>query len=166
MQVPTKKDVAARFARAVKAEIPNQAGLAAWLAFLGAHASLMRRLDADLRMRTGAGLNEFDVLAILAGSGGSLRTTELAERAYSSRSGMTRRVDHLVDRGLLRRGSHGADGRAVVVELTDAGVKRLDELAPVHARAVMELFVSRLTANDLSALSRALAKVTEATTYG
>lgn len=166
MQVPTKKDVAARFARAVKAEIPNQAGLAAWLAFLGANASLMRRLDADLRMQTGAGLNEFDVLAVLAGAGGTLRMTELAERAYSSRSGMTRRVDHLVDRGLLSRGSHGADGRAVVVELTDAGVKRLNELAPVHARAVMELFVSRLTASELSALSRALAKVTEATTYG
>ena len=166
MQVPTKKDVAAQFAKAVKAEIPNQAGLAAWLAFLGAHASLMRRLDADLRKQTGAGLNEFDVLAILAGAGGSLRMTELAERAYSSRSGMTRRVDHLVDHGLLSRGSHGTDGRAVVVALTDAGVKRLAQLAPLHARAVMEMFVSRLTANDLSALHRALAKVTEATTYG
>jgi len=161
-----KKAIAARFARAVKAEIPNQAGLAAWLAFLGAHASLMRRLDADLLRQTGARLNEFDVLAVLAGAGGTLRMTELAERAYASRSGMTRRVDNLVDRGLLRRGSHDADGRAVVIELTGAGVKRLEQLAPVHARAVMELFVSQMTASDLRALSRALAKVSEATTYG
>lgn len=165
-QVRTKKDVAAQFAKLVAAEIPNQAGLAAWISFLGAHASLMRRLDADLRKQTGAGLNEFDVLATLAGAGGSLRMTELAERAFISRSGMTRRVNHLVDQGLLRRGSHDADGRAVVVGLTDAGVKRLAELAPAHSRGVMEMFVSQLSAHDLSALSRALAKVTVATTYG
>lgn len=166
MQGPSKKDVAARFAKAVAAEIPNQGGLAAWTSFLRAHASLIRRLDADLRRQTGAGLNEFDVLANVAGAGGSLRMTELAERAYSSRSGMTRRVDHLVDQGLIRRESHDADGRAVVVALTDAGAKRLAQLAPIHARAVMALFVSRLTARDLSALSSSLAKVTEETTYG
>lgn len=79
---------------------------------------------------------------------------------------MTCRVDHLVARGLLRRGSHDADGRGVVVALTNSGMKRLNELAPAHARAVMEMFVSRLTARDLSALSGALIKVTAATTYG
>lgn len=162
----TKKQVAGRFARLVEAEIPDPAGLAAWLSFLGAHASLIRRLDADLRKQTGAGLNEFDVLATLAGAGGSLRMTELAERAFSSRSGMTRRVDHLVAQGMLGRGSHDADGRAVVVSLTDAGIERLTELAPVHARAVMEMFVSRLSPSDVNALSSALSKVTVATTYG
>lgn len=166
MQVPANKNVAAPFWKAVKAEIPNQAGIDAWLAFLGAHASLMRRLDADLRAHTGAGLDEFDVLAVLAGAGGSLRMTELAEGAYISRSGMTRRVGHLVDQGLLRRRTHDGDGRAVVVTLTEAGAKRLAQVAPLHARGVMEMFVSRLTANDLSALARALAKVTEATKYG
>ena len=166
MQVLTRKNIADRFTRAVKAEIPNQAGLEAWLAFLGAHASLLRRLDADLRIQKGASFNEFDVLAVLAAAGGTLRMTELAERAYSSRSGMTRRVDHLVARGLLCRASDETDGRAVVVELTDAGVRRVHELTPLHARAVMDLFVSRLTAGDIRAMSRALAKVTEATTYG
>ena len=150
----------------VEEEVPNAKGVAAWTAFLRAHASLMRRLDGDLRARTGAGLNEFDVLATLAIGGGSMRMTELAERAYSSRSGMTRRVDSLVEEGLLSRSSHHADGRGVVVALTDAGVNRLREIAPVHLRGVWELFVSRLDAGDLEALRQAVEKVTSETTFG
>ena len=79
---------------------------------------------------------------------------------------MTRRVDQLVAKRLLRRGPHDADGRAVLVALTDAGVKRLAALTPAHARAVQEMFVSRLSAHDLSALSRALKKVTVRATFG
>ena len=166
MHPPTEKDPAALFAQAVEQEIPNAQAVATWTAFLRAHASLMRRLDADLRRQTGAGLNEFDVLATLAIAGGSLRMAELAERAYSSRSGMTRRVDHLVRQGRLRRTPHHADGRGVVVELTDAGVTRLGELAPRHMRGIQELFVERLSADELSTLLRALRKITVETTFG
>lgn len=166
MRASTKKDAAAVFGQAVDAEIKNPTGIAAWGAFLRAHASLMRRLDADLRMQTGTGLNEFDVLATLALGGGSLRMTELAERAFSSRSGMTRRVDHLVEQGLLSRGSHQTDGRAVVVGLTDAGIKRLRRLVPAHSRGIRDMFVSRLDDKDLDALIKALAKVTVETEFG
>lgn len=161
-----EKAAADLFAQMVEEQIPNPTGVATWTAFLRAHASLMRRLDADLRRETGAGLNEFDVLATLAIAGGSLRMTELAKRAYSSRSAMTRRVDQFVDEGLLSRRSHHADGRAVVVRLTDAGVKRLRKLAPAHLRGVQKLFVSRLDAKELNALLRALAKITPETTFG
>ena len=126
----------------------------------------MRRLDADLRAQTGAGINEFDVLAMLAGAGGSLRMTELAERAYSSRSGMTRRVDGLVRDGSVCRMPHEADGRGVVVALTEAGLKRLERLLPVHVRGVRDLFVARLDDRDLKALLEAMAKVTVETAFG
>src|SRR4029079_10684225 len=71
-------------------------GLRAWQAFLRAHASLMRSLASDLAQQTGLTLGDFDVLAQLSLGGGHLRMTDLAARAYSSRSGMTRRVDRLV----------------------------------------------------------------------
>lgn len=164
--MPSKKDAAAQFGQVVEEQIPNPIAVAAWTAFLRAHASLMRRLDGDLRKQTGAGLNEFDVLATLALGGGSLRMTELAERAYSSRSGMTRRVDGLVEQGLLARSSHDADGRAVLVALTEAGARRLRELAPAHMRGIRELFVARLDARDLSALLKAFKKVTVRTEFG
>lgn len=162
----TRKDPAALFAQAVEAVIPNATAVATWTAFLRAHASLMRRLDSDLRRQTGAGLSEFDILATLAIAGGSLRMAELAQRAYSSRSSMTHRVDNLVEHGLLRRGPHGADGRGVVVSLTDAGVARLGELAAPHLRGIEKLFVARLNRSELGALHNALRKVTVETSFG
>src|SRR5881628_4098103 len=121
MQVPVKSDVAGLLARLVAHELPSRNGLEAWDSFLRAHATLMRRLEVDLARATGLALADFDVLAQLARAGGELRMTDLAARALISRSGMTRRVARLADEGLVRRADTDADGRGVVVVLTDAG---------------------------------------------
>jgi DNA-binding MarR family transcriptional regulator len=119
----------------------------------------MRRLEVDLAQATGLALADFDVLAQLAQAGGELRMAELADRALISRSGMTRRVARLVDEGLVLRANAGADRRGVVVALTDVGVTRLTETAPVHLRGVSELFVAQLDQQELAALKSALDKV-------
>src|SRR5438876_6940916 len=136
MQVPSKPDAAAHFDRIVAREVPGRRGLQAWDALLRAHATLLRQLETDLESKTGLALADFDVLAQLALAGGSLRMAELADRALISRSGMTRRVARLVQEGLVRRAHADADARGVVVALTDAGVARLTEAAPVHARGI------------------------------
>src|SRR2546426_12415672 len=115
---------------------------------------------------TGLALADFAVLAQLALAGGALRMTELADRALISRSGMTRRVARLVDVDLVRRANADGDARAVVVALTDAGVARLTEAAPVHARGIFDLFVARLDDQELAVLESALAKVTLDCTFG
>jgi DNA-binding MarR family transcriptional regulator len=140
--------------------------LGAWQALLRAHATLLRQLERDLEKETGLALADFDVLAQLAIAGGKLRMTELADRALISRSGMTRRVAQLVEVGLVRRASSGTDARGVVVELTDAGVTRLTETAPVHARGIAELFVAQLDDQELAMLESALAKVTLDCNFG
>jgi len=152
-------DVAGLLDRLVAAELPERRGLDAWVSLLQAHATLMRRLESDLERETGLALADFDVLAQLARAGGELRMTELAARALISRSGMTRRVTRLVEEGLVRRADADADGRGVVVALTDAGVARLAETAPVHARGISKLFVAQLDDQELAVLERALGKV-------
>jgi DNA-binding MarR family transcriptional regulator len=152
-------DVAGLLDRLVAAELPERRGLNAWVSLLQAHASLMRRLESDLERETGLALADFDVLAQLARAGGELRMTELAARALISRSGMTRRVTRLVEEGLVRRADSDADGRGVVVALTDAGLARLAETAPVHARGIAKLFVAQLDDQELAILERALGKV-------
>ena len=159
MQIDSKKEVAGLLDRLVAAELPKRRGLEAWAALLQAHATLMRRLESDLERETGLALADFDVLAQLAQAGGELRMTELAARALISRSGMTRRVARLADEGLVRRADADADGRGVVVALTDAGVARLAETAPVHARGISKLFVEQLSDHELAVLERALSKV-------
>ena len=92
--------------------------------------------------------------------------TELANRALISRSGMTRRVARLVDEGLVRRSEASADGRGVLVALTDAGVARLTETVPAHVRGIAEYFVSRLEDEELTDLESALDKVIINCTFG
>lgn len=166
MQVLPQTDVAALLDRLVTDELPNRRGLEAWASLLRSHATLMRRLETDLERETGLALADFDVLAQLALAGGELRMTDLAARALISRSGMTRRVARLVDEGLVRRTNAEADARGVVVSLTDAGVARLTETAPIHARGVRHLFVERLDDQELAVLKSALDKVTVDCTFG
>ena len=159
MQLPAQTGVAPLLDRLVAEAIPNQHGLAAWRALIHAHATLMRQLAKDLVDDIGLTLGDFDVLAQLGQAGGEMRISELAAQAYSSRSGMTRRIDRLVDEGLVTRANSDADGRGVVVGLTDAGVARLAEAAPVHLRRVRALFVERLSDEELAILASALEKV-------
>ena len=146
--------------------LPGGRGLGAWRALLQAHATLMRQLATELVQETGLTLGDFDVLAQVAAAGGELRMTELAARVFSSRAGLTRRIDRLVEEGLVRRAKADADARGVVVGLTDAGVERLSEAAPVHLRGVANLFVAPLDDEELAVLERALAKVTRDCTFG
>jgi DNA-binding MarR family transcriptional regulator len=166
MQVPSKTDVAGLVDRIVDDALPGRRGEGAWRALIQAHATLMRQLATELVQETGLTLGDFDVLGQLALAGGELRMTELAARAFSSRSGMTRRIDRLVEEGLVWRANADADGRGVVVGLTDAGVARLTETAPVHLRGVAELFVAKLDDEELAVLERALEKVTLNCTFG
>jgi len=166
MQVPSKPDVAGLLDRAMADVVPGGRGLVAWQALLRSHATLMRQLERDLAKKTGLALADFDVLAQLALAGGALRMTQLAARALLSRSGMTRRVARLVDVGLVRRANADGDARGVVVALTDAGVARLIEAAPVHARGIFDLFVARLDDQELAVLESALEKVTLDSTFG
>jgi DNA-binding MarR family transcriptional regulator len=166
MQILPGTEVAQLFHRLVEEQVPGRRGLAAWRSLLRAHASLLRRLDTDLQRATGLALADFDVLAQLAQAHGELRMTELADRALVSRSGMSRRVARLVDEGLLRRDRAGSDGRGVVVALTEAGIARLAETAPVHARGISELFVAQLDDQELALLERALNKVIVDCSFG
>ena len=166
MQIVPETDVEGLLDRLLEDEAPGRPGFDAWRSLLRAHATLIRRLDKDLARDTGLALADFDVLAQLAAAHGELRMTELADRALISRSGMSRRVARLVDEGLVRRTRAGTDARGVVVALTEAGIARLGETAPVHVRGISKLFVAQLDDQELALLERALNKVIVDCSFG
>src|ERR1700738_4461971 len=166
MQVTTKQDVAAHLGRLIDQAVPGRRGLAAWGALLEAHATLMRQLQTDLVTKPGLDLNDFDVISQLAQAGGGLRMTALAARAFSSRSGLTRRIDRLVEEGLVARTTAGGDARGVIVTLTDAGAARVLATLTVHLRAVGGLFMAKLDNHELAVLESALKKVILDRTFG
>jgi DNA-binding MarR family transcriptional regulator len=166
MQIHSESDAAAVIDEVLANELPGRRGVAAWTSLLRAHATLLRQLEMDLLKETGLPLADFDVLAQLAVAGGRLRMTELAHRALISRSGMTRRVTRLVGEGLVRRANADTDARGIVVALTKPGLARLAEAGQVHMRGVAKLFVAQLDDQELTALERALDKVTIDCSFG
>ena len=84
--------------------------------------------------RHGLDVPSFDVLAALrrAGPPHQLTPTALMRTALVTSGAITQRLDRLEEKGLITRGRSDADGRAVVVTLTDAGRTALDDALPDH----------------------------------
>jgi DNA-binding MarR family transcriptional regulator len=145
-------------ARTVAAE--GSRGLATWRTFLQAHATVVRRLEAELEADGQVSLADLDVLLQLASSDGRrLRMSELADHVLLSRSGMTRRIDRLEAAGLVQRHECAADRRGAYAGITEAGLDRLQRARPTHMRGIEEHFVSRLSDEDLESIQDALIKL-------
>lgn len=134
---------------------PTREQLTAWRAFLRAHASITRVLEAELLAEQDLSLASYDVLVQLAEAPDRrLRMTELADAVLLSRSGVTRLVDRLEKGGLVARCPVESDGRGVAARLTDAGLDRLRIASRTHLRGVAHHFVNRLDEADLRILER------------
>lgn len=143
-----------------KSARPNAEQLAAWRMFLRAHASLTRRLEADLLLEHQLPLASYDVLVqLVEAPERRLRMTELADRVLLSRSGLTRLVDRLEREGLVRREACETDARGLFAVLTDAGFDRLRTAAPTHLRGIEDYVVSRFDDAELAALGALLGRL-------
>jgi DNA-binding MarR family transcriptional regulator len=135
-------------------------GLETWRTFLQAHATVVRRLEADLEADGQISLADLEVLLQLANAQShKLRMSELAETVLLSRSGMTRRIDRLEAAGLVQRHECAADRRGAYAGITADGLARLRNARPTHLRGIEEHFVSRLTADDMATIRDALNKL-------
>jgi len=101
----------------------------------------LRRLDrhvgraVEAALAT-AGLNgwEFDVLATLRRSGAphALSPGALLDSLMITSGTMTNRLDHLERAGLVRRSPNPEDRRGLLIELTPAGLERVNRALDVH----------------------------------
>lgn len=103
----------------------------------------------------------YNILRILAGekAGGveGLPVLEVRERLITPVPDITRLVDKLVKRKLVRRMRTREDRRVVLLHLTEAGAKFVADLAkPV--RDLHEKQLGHMSESELSALSRLLEK--------
>src|SRR6267154_3304817 len=90
-----------------------------------AHASLAKRLDAELESAHGLPLSSYEVLHHLQEAPNErMRMCDLAEHAQLSRSGLTRLVDRLERDGLLVRCTCDHDARGAYACLTESGMER------------------------------------------
>jgi DNA-binding MarR family transcriptional regulator len=132
----------------------SEGELRALRGLMRAHASLAKRLDAELEQAHGLPLSSYEVLHHLESApDGRMRMCDLAEHAQLSRSGLTRLVDRLERDGLLSRCTCEHDARGAYACLTEQGVQRLGAARGTHLAVVREQFLSRFSEPELDALA-------------
>ena len=106
----------------------------AWEALLTAHAVVMKQFAAE-DIWADVSMREYDVLYTLSKCPEPVRLTELNRHVLLSQPALSRLVDRLAERGLVRRGPDPADGRGVRLSLTDACRARQREIGRLAAPA-------------------------------
>ena len=123
--------------------------LAPWEQFLKAEAGLSTSL--------------FNVLRILRGSHPTALTCgEIGERTIARDPDVTRLVDRLSARGLVRRARSQTDRRVVKVSITKKGLDLLHELDP-HSQRMPRALIGHMSAAKLRRLATLLAEVVDGT---
>jgi DNA-binding MarR family transcriptional regulator len=104
---------------------------------VGRISRLAQLLEAEIGpvfVAHGVNGGEFDVLAALrrAGRPYRLTPTELSRALIVTSGGMTKRLNALESRGLIRRQPDPSDGRSTAVSLTREGKRLVEAILPEH----------------------------------
>lgn len=132
--------------------------------------ALIPQIVRDLRTAMEGGITPLGITPqqgalILRVGLGERSPGRLASELCTDTAGITRLLDRLEEKGLLRRGRHPGDRRAVVVGLTAEGERLLPRIAPIFEQVSTRLLdglseAERRTATDL--LNRMAANLRDA----
>jgi DNA-binding MarR family transcriptional regulator len=122
-------------------------------------ASYLRRSYADIFEKWDITFQQYNVVRILRGAGASgLPTLEIAERMIDETPGITRLLDRLEAKKLIRRERPRNNRRLVICYATQKGLALLEKLdAPVRAR--VQASAERLSDKEVENLLASLARI-------
>lgn len=125
---------------------------------------MQMRLEAALarQLASESGLSYPDYLVLVAltdHQDGRLRLFELGRALGWEKSRLSHHVARMADRGLVRKERCDSDRRGALVAVTRRGRKEIASAAPGHVRTVREMFIDRLTPEELEVIATAAGKV-------
>ena len=124
-----------------------------WRAFVGTCQTFFAAIDAQLQRDTGIPLAYYEILVRLSEAPDhTLRMSQLADAAASSKSRISHAVARLEDRGWIRRRDCPTDRRGQLAELTDEGYAVLVAAAPGHVEQVRRILFDPLTPEQVRQL--------------
>ena len=129
--------------------VVSQAGYRLSQALLRAIESL----GSDLRPREFAVLNRLH-------ERGELTQIQLAELTYKDKPAITRMLDRLIERGLVRKIASSADRRAMVVSLTQEGEALRNAIVPLIV-GFLEAACEGISAEELAVTVTTLRRISE-----
>lgn len=139
----------------------NDAEQLMWRGYLENTRLLFRSLDRQLTRDAGISLADYEILVTLSESPARrLRMHEIADAMSTTRGGVTRAVNRLIDAGWVRRVACPDDRRGALAELTDAGAAKLAAAAPGHLAAVRQHIFDLLSPADVDRFGRLYAAMT------
>jgi DNA-binding MarR family transcriptional regulator len=134
----------------------------AWIGLLETHKQVTRALDAELEAGHGLSLSGLELLGRLAAAEErQLRLSTLAHEAGLSLSRVSRIIDLLEARKLVRRESCAEDARAVEAHLTDTGLALTREAQATHFASVQHRFFDKLGPGELEVLAGVFGRLSE-----
>jgi DNA-binding MarR family transcriptional regulator len=137
-------------------ERESDAIIRAWSHLLGAHALAIRAIEKRLSATGQPPLAWYDVLLELERAGGELRVGDLGERLVIEPHNVTRLVDRLEAKGLVKRRRAGEDQRGVCAVLTRKGAALRADMWTHYRDAIHETFAAALSPNDAEVLTAVL----------
>ena len=128
------------------------AALSSWEALFRAQVTVLRQLSQEFP-HDELSLNEYDVLFNLSKHPGrKLRIRDLNRELLLTQPSVSRLVDRLTVRGLVRKESDPGDGRGTFVCLTDEGFDLFRRVAISHSASIARHVGGALNADELRQL--------------
>lgn len=130
--------------------------------FLTAHVKLTEELDSAMTAANMLPLTWYDVLVSLElAENHSLRMSELADTVLLSRSGLTRLVDRLEDKGYVERRACPSDRRGFHCVLTPLGQQARENSWPLYSSLIEEMFGSQMTDIEVDEITKIMKRVVD-----
>ncbi|MFC8303198.1 MarR family winged helix-turn-helix transcriptional regulator [Specibacter sp. NPDC057265] len=131
----------------------------AWESLLRTQVAMMRELNKEPLIKE-LGSREYDVLFNLSRCpSGWLRLNELNDHVLLTQPSISRMVDRLEARGLVRRKSAEDDKRGVLIGLTETGAQLQKTVGRAHVQRIMELMDAGLTDAEMRMLQQLTGKM-------
>jgi DNA-binding MarR family transcriptional regulator len=124
-----------------------------WRSYLTSCRLLFDRIERQLQQDAGLPHAYYEILVRLSEAPGrTMRMSQLATSAMSSRSRLSHAVARLEESGLVRRRPCPDDRRGALAELTEEGLAHLEATAPGHVEAVRGAMFDALSPEQQRAL--------------
>ncbi|MEU5088415.1 MarR family transcriptional regulator [Streptomyces sp. NPDC021356] len=127
-----------------------------WSALSLLHARIEGSVERALQAAHRLSAREYSLLDVLSrqhdGEGGHLQMRQVADSVVLSQSATTRLVTRLEDRGLLSRYLCPTDRRGIYTDVTDSGLRLLEEARPTHGTALRKALDQAATEPALAPL--------------
>ncbi|BET46616.1 MULTISPECIES: MarR family winged helix-turn-helix transcriptional regulator [Streptomyces] len=129
-----------------------------WCALSLLHGRIESHLERALQTGHGLSVREYSLLDVLSrqhdGEGGHLQMKQVADSVVLSQSATTRLVTRLEDRGLLMRYLCPTDRRGIYTNVSEEGLKLLEEARPTNEAALREALAEAAEDPQLEPLVR------------